>query len=143
MNNQEISTIQELKRDFVLENVLNICEQMFEKQEKDFTTKEGWRFIHEDNIDKVMCDELKSQPYSTLAYSDNLIGKAINTDGDIVGFLKTTPLGQKLLINKLLSRICKFQQELYYCFGYGPHFSADGVHRKIGSYYCFALYKDV
>lgn len=83
-----------------------------------------YRFIHEDKIDNIQVEEMKSDPYILGCFADWAIADASNLDYDIVLALQESDkfelIGQHLIDNDCVDEL----QRIYVANdGYGYHFA--------------------
>ena len=93
-------------------------------EEEDFNV-DDYRFIHQDDIDKIQVDELQSDPYMLGCFNDWFIADISNLSIDIIKALqeaeKYEAIGEYIIDNNLTEEL---QSEYSRLDGYGHHFAA-------------------
>ena len=92
-------------------------------EEEDFNV-DDYRFIHQDDIDKIQVDELQSDPYMLGCFNDWFIADISNLSIDIIQALqeaeKYEVIGEHIIDNNLTEEL---QSEYSRLDGYGHHFA--------------------
>ncbi len=105
----------------------------------------NYRFIHQDNIDEIMCREMSDDPYILGCYNAWFIAENTDLSIDIVEALqeadKFDAIGQHIIDNEFAEAM---QQSSVSYDGYGPHFAGyDGYEIEdlldICGYYVFRV----
>ena len=100
-----------------------------------------WRFIHEDDIDAIMQDELKSDEYILGCFNDWFLANILDIDVDVIQAMQKSEAFEaigKLVIS--MGKIEELQSEYVQADGYGHHFgSYDGETYELNGqpYYAF------
>ena len=111
--------------EFCNENSIDFKEVINEIQSEntDFEA-DNYRFIHEDDIDSIQCDELKSDTYILGCFNADFLADIIDWDYDLISVLQRADkydlIGQHIIDKDYISEI---QQEYSRLDGYGHHFA--------------------
>lgn len=116
----KLSEIKEIKKTVddwreVIENILD--------GEVDFKV-DDYRFIHDDDIDKIMVDELESDEYILGCFNSWFIADVTGIDCDVIDAMQKAEAYRaigKLIIS--LGKIDELQQEYVRSDSYGHHFN--------------------
>jgi hypothetical protein len=116
----KLSEIKEIKKtvDDWREAVENILDG-----EVDFELND-YRFIHDDNIDEIMVDELESDEYILGCFNSWFLADVTGIDCDVIDAMQKADAYEavgKLIIS--LGKIEELQQEYVSADGYGHHFN--------------------
>ena len=129
----EIKEVRELVDDDWRDAVESIA-----MKEEDFEVG-NYRFICQDEIDKIQQDELSCEPYILGCFNDWFLAGILNLDIDVIQELQKADayeaLGKMVLS---MDKLEELQQEYSSCDGYGHHFSHyDHSIEELGNYYVF------
>lgn len=130
-------TIKELKDNFDKEERKEIINNMLE-EETDFEISD-YRFIHKDNIDEIMKDELSSDTYILGCFNAWFIADITGLDCDII---EKAQKGEnyELLGELMLKNIDDVVEGYISGDGYGHHFGhCDGNENELEDYYYFRV----
>lgn len=120
----------------VINNIIN--------EDSDFEV-DDYRFMHEDDIDSIQCDELKSDTYILGCFNADFLADIIDWDYEIISILQSADkydlIGQHIIDKDYVDEI---QKEYSRFDGYGHHFSHyDGETMedilRISGYYVFRV----
>ena len=107
-----------------------------DQESGDFMTS-NWRFIHQDDIDEVMRDELSSDTWLLGCFTAWFISDITGLDYDAVERAQKSE-SFELLGELMLQHIDKVQSEYVSADGYGHYFNSwDGCEHEFGNYYAF------
>jgi hypothetical protein len=99
------------------------------------------RFIHEDDIDEIMQDELSSDEYILGCFNDFFLADVLDIDINVIEEMQAAEAFEaigKLVIS--LGKLGELQQQYVSADGYGHHFSSwDGSEEQLGDYYIFRV----
>jgi len=131
----EIKEVRELVDDEWRDAVESIA-----MKEEDFEVG-NYRFICQDEIDKIQQDELSWEPYLLGCFTDWFLAGILNLEIDVIQELQKADayeaLGKMVLS---MDKLEELQQEYVSCDGYGHHFSHyDGSEEELGNYYVFRV----
>jgi len=124
-----------------IKNLLNDYREAWEQvavDEVDFEV-DSYRFIHKDNIDAIMCEELESDEYVLGCFNAGFIAEHTDIPLAMIEACQKSDafqaIGEAILNGGHISDI----QEAYASAdGYGHHFNHwDGSEEMIGDYYVF------
>ena len=111
-----------------------------DQESSDFEV-EGYRFIHEDDIDKIMQDELSGDEYVLGCFNGWVLSNVLDVDVDVIRAMQEAEAYEaigKLVLS--LDKLEELQQEYVSADGYGHHFNHwDGSTDTIGEYYVFRV----
>lgn len=131
----KLSSLRELMEnleDIGLEDSFRDVVEALKNEETDFEI-DGYRFIHEDEIDEILVDELEADPYVLGCFNAWFIADNTHLSIDIVETLQKNDaykeLGQHIIDNN-------YTEDLAYEYvrldGYGHHFATyDGENEEI------------
>jgi len=140
METREIkSLIKDLQQDFNKEERKEIIEEIL-NEEVDFELF-NYRFIHKDEIDEILVDELESDPYILGCFTPGFIADNTSLSCEIIEALqeagKFEEIGQYIIDNEDLN---SFAEAFVCADSYGHHFSHyDGYEHEAGDFYYFRL----
>ena len=131
----EIKEVRELVDDEWRDAVESIA-----MKEEDFEVG-NYRFICQDEIDKIQQDELSWEPYLLGCFTDWFLAGILDLEIDVIQELQKAEafeaLGKMVLS---MDKLEELQQEYASCDGYGHHFSHyDGSEEELGNYYVFRV----
>lgn len=130
-------TIKELKDNFDKEERKEIINNMLE-EETDFEVSD-YRFIHKDNIDEIMKDELSSDTYILGCFNAWFIADITGLDCDIIEKAQKAE-NYELLGELMLKNIDEVVEGYISSDGYGHHFGHyDGNENETEDYYYFRV----
>jgi len=130
-------TIKELKDNFDKEERKEIINNMLEEKE-DFEISD-YRFIHKDNIDEIMKDELSSDTYILGCFNAWFIADITGLDCDIIEKAQKAE-NYELLGELMLKNIDEVVENYISADGYGHYFGHyDGNENETGDYYYFRV----
>jgi len=131
----EIKEVKELVDDEWRDAVESIA-----MKEEDFEVG-NYRFICQDEIDKIQQDELSWEPYILGCFNDWFLAGVLDLDIDVIKELQKAEafeaLGKMVLS---MDKLEELQQEYASCDGYGHHFAHyDHSTEELGNYYVFRV----
>jgi len=102
---------------------------------------QNYRFIHQDEIDEIQCDELSSDEYILGCFTDWFLADVLKLDIDVVQAMQKAEafeaLGKMVLS---MDKLEDLQQSYMSSDGYGHHFAHyDHNEHMIGDYYAFRI----
>jgi len=100
---------------------------------------DDYRFIHEDDIDKILEDELGSDEYMLGCFNAWFLADILDIDLDVIEAMQKAEAFEaigKLVIS--MGKLHDLAKGYRNADGYGHHFSSyDGSEEQIGDYYIF------
>ena len=102
---------------------------------------EGYRFIHEDHIDKIQQDELGSDYYILGCFNANFLAGILDIDVDVIEAMQKAEAFEAVgKLVKSLGKLGEVQEEYARLDGYGHHFGHyDGNWEEIEDYLVFRI----
>lgn len=102
---------------------------------------DNYRFIHQDEIDRIQQEELESDEYTLGCFNASFLAGVLGLDTEPVEAIQSAgayeALG-KMVING--GHLAELQGEYAGLDGYGHHFAHyDGNEQEVGSYYVFRV----
>ena len=110
--------------------------QCIDNEDNDFNTG-YWRFIHKEDIDGIMQDELSNDTWLLGCFQAWFIHSITGIDTQVIANAQKAE-SFELLGELMLPHIEEVQSEYVSQDGYGHHFSSyDGDEHEFGNYYAF------
>jgi hypothetical protein len=109
-------------------------------EEDDFEVG-NYRFISQDKIDEIQCEELASEEYVLGCFTDWFLADVLELDVDVIQAMQKAEafeaLGKMVLS---MDKLEELQQSYVSSDGYGHHFSHyDHSEEELGNYYVFRV----
>jgi hypothetical protein len=99
----------------------------------------GYRFIHDDKIDEIMCEELSGDTYMLGCFNAGFLAGILGTSTDAIEAIQKAEafegLGEMILAGNHLAEL---QQAYVSADGFGHHFNSyDGGEIELNGYHIF------
>ena len=114
--------------------------EKYHNEDNDFEAG-GYRFIHKEDIDQIMQDELSNDEYILGCFNASFLAGVLGIDQDVIEAMQKAEAYEavgKLILS--LDKLEELQADYVSADGYGHHFSGyDGNEHEIGDYYAFRI----
>ncbi len=133
-----VEALKESIYDFEPEEIRDITEY-WQNGENDFTVYNRYRFIHEEEIDRIQQEELLSDLYMLGCFDAHFIADILKVDVNAIHAIQKADAFEGL--GQLLVPHIEDIQERYSSLdGYGHHFNPyDGTEDQVDSYFVFRI----
>ena len=111
--------------------------QAIADDENDFES-DNYRFIRKDDIDVIMCDELRNDEYMLGCFNAWFLADILGTSTDIIEKMQKAEAFEGIGAWVLDGHLDDLQQAYVSADSYGHHFNSwDGSEDEVGEYYVF------